>query len=100
MTTVKDLFSYIYTIHTVNTSYHCLSLCSPEAKRVSTLKHMVCAKCLLYIDECEFLSDLNFSINIFSCLSNAEISPAGLSVYLKSRFFPAIFTQTPGRIYK
>ena len=39
-------------------------------------------------------------MNVFSCLSNAGILPAGLSVFLKFRLFPAIFTQTPGRIYK
>ena len=31
------------------------------------------------------------------CLSNAGIIPTGLSVYFKSRFLPAICTQTPGR---
>ena len=48
-------------------------LCSPGAKRSgSTLKHMVCAKCLLlFIDKCTFLSDCHFAINVFSCLSNA-----------------------------
>ena len=77
-----------------------MSLCSPEEKGGSTFKYMVCAKCLLYniyiyIDDCWFLSDWHFAINLFSFLSNAGISPAGLSVYLKSRLFPSIFTQTP-----
>ena len=45
----------------------------------STLVYMVCAKCLLYIDECGFLSDWRFGITVFSCLSYAGISPAGLS---------------------
>ena len=34
------------------------------------------------------------------CLPNARMSPAGLSVYLKSWPFPEIFAQTTGKIYK